>query len=165
MIFGPGDAALHGARGELLGVEAHALHDLLDERRLIVFVEDGEGAGEALAVDSERFDVAAEDAHAEGMEGGDERLGQRGVAEQLVDALGHFAGGFVGEGDGEDGVGRDVFLLDEPGDAMGDDAGFARAGAGEDEQGAFGGFDGGALFGIEIVEERMQSVESGGTGS
>ena len=82
------------------------------------------------------------------------------MAEQLVDALGHFAGGLVGEGDGEDGVGRDVFLLDEPGDAMGDDAGFAGAGAGEDEQGAFGGLDGGALFGIEIGEKRMQSVSS-----
>ena len=82
-----------------------------------------------------------------------------------IDALGHFAGGLVGEGDGEDGVGRDVFLLDEPGDAVGDDAGFARSGAGEDEQRAFGGFNGGALFGIEMVEERMQSVESVGTGS
>jgi hypothetical protein len=57
------------------------------------------------------------------------------VTEQLVDALAHFAGGFIGEGDGEDGVGSDVFLLDEPGDAMGDDASFTGAGAGEDEQG------------------------------
>jgi hypothetical protein len=31
VIFGPGDAALHAARRELLGVEPHALHDLLDE--------------------------------------------------------------------------------------------------------------------------------------
>ena len=61
------------------------------------------------------------------VERGDERLGQRGVAEKLVDALGHFAGGLVGEGDGEDGVGGDVFLADEPGDAVGDDAGLARA--------------------------------------
>ena len=73
-------------------------------------------------------------------------------------------GGLVGEGDGEDGVGRDVFLLDEPGNAMGDDAGFARSGACEDEQGAFGGLDSGALFGIEMVEERVQSVNSWGDG-
>ena len=84
------------------------------------------------------------------------------MTEQLVDALGHFAGGLVGEGDGEDGVGRDVFLLDKPGDAMRDDAGFAGAGAGEDEQGAFGGLDSGALFGIEIGEKRVQSVNSWG---
>ncbi len=86
------------------------------------------------------------------------------MTEQLVDALAHFAGGLVGEGDGEDGVGRDVFLLDQPGDAMGDDAGFAGAGAGEDEQGALGSLDSGALFGIEMVEERVQS-ERPGTGS
>ena len=162
VIFGPGDAALDGARGELLGVEAHALHDLLDQGRLIVLVENCEGASQALAIDLQSLDVAAEDAHAEGMEGCDERFRQRGVTEQLVDAFGHFAGGLVGEGDGEDGVGRDVFLLDEPGDAMGDDAGFAGSGAGEDEQGAFGGLDSGTLFGIEMGEERMQSVESGG---
>ena len=82
------------------------------------------------------------------------------MAEQSIDAFGHFGGGLVGEGDGEDGVGRDVFLLDEPGNAMGDDAGFARAGAGEDEQWALRGLDGGALFGIEMGEKRMQSVES-----
>ena len=79
------------------------------------------------------FDVAAEDAHAEGVEGGDEGLGQRGVAKQLIDALAHFAGGLVGKGDGKDGVGRDVSLLDEPGDAMSNDASFSRSGAGQDE--------------------------------
>ena len=29
---------------------------------------------------------------------------------RLLDALAHFGGGLVGEGDGEDGVGRDAFL-------------------------------------------------------
>jgi hypothetical protein len=33
------------------------------------------------------------------------RLGERAVAEDLVDALGHLLRGLVGEGDGEDGVG------------------------------------------------------------
>ena len=32
---------------------------------------------------------------------------------------------------------------------------FAGAGTGEDEQGAFGGFNGGTLFGIQIVDERL----------
>ena len=82
----------------------------------------------------------------------------------MIDAFGHFGGGFVGEGDGEDGVGRDVFLLDEPGDAMSDDAGFAGVGACEDKQGAFGGLDSGTLFGIEMVEKRVQSVNSWGDG-
>ena len=52
--------------------------------------------------------------------------------------------------------GATFFSLDQPGDAVGDDAGFARSGAGQDEQRAFGGFNGGALFGIQIGEERMQ---------
>ena len=160
VIFSPGDAALHSARGELLGIEAHALHDLLDQRRLIVLVKNCEGASEALAVNSERLDVAAKDAHAKGMEGCDERFCERRVTEQLIDAFGHFGGGFIGEGDGEDGIGRDVFLLDEPGDAMGDNAGFAGAGSCEDEQGALGGFDSGALFGIEIGEKGVQSERS-----
>ena len=165
VVLGPGDAAQNGARGELLGVEAHAAHDLLDDGLLVVFVVDGEGAGQALVADLEGLDVAAQEAHAERVEGGDERLGQRGVAEQPVDALGHLAGGLVGEGDGEDGVGGDAFFADEPGDAAGDDAGFARAGAGEDEQGAFGGLDGGALFGIQIVDERLHDDASRREGS
>jgi hypothetical protein len=45
---------------------------------------------------------------------------------------------------------------------MGDDASFAGAGACEDEQGAFGGLDSGTLFGIEIGEKRVQSVNSWG---
>ncbi len=81
-----------------------------------------------------------------------ERLGERGVAEEFVDALGHLVGGLVGEGDGEDGVGRDAALLDEIGDAVGDDAGLAGAGAGEDEHRAVDGFDGFALLRIQFVE-------------
>jgi len=80
------------------------------------------------------------------------------VAEELVDALGHFAGGLVGKGDGEDGVGGYAFFLDEPGDAAGDDAGFAGAGAGEDEERPIGGFHGGTLFRIEFFEERVHGV-------
>ncbi len=115
--------------------------------------------------DFQRFDVAAQNAHAERVECGDQRLGERRVAEQALDALGHLAGGLVGEGDGEDGVGSDALFLDEPGDAAGDDAGLAGAGSGEDQQRALGGFDGGALFGIQFVDERLHGVSPGGKGS
>ena len=164
VVFGPGDAAEDGARGELFGVEAHALHHLLDDGLLVVFVVDGEGAGEAFFPHAQGLDVAAQDADAEGVEGGDEGFGEGGVADEAVDALGHFRGGLVGEGDGEDGVGGNAFFADQPGDAAGDDAGFAGAGAGQDEQRAVGGFDGGALFGIQIGEERRQRATSGGKG-
>ncbi len=35
-----------------------------------------------------------------------QRLGERAAADQVLDALGHLGGGLVGEGDGQDGVGR-----------------------------------------------------------
>ncbi len=99
------------------------------------------------------------------VEGADQRLGQRGVAEQPVDALAHLAGGLVGEGDGQDGVRRDALLADQPGDAAGDDAGLARAGSGENQQGAFGGLDGGALFGIQVGRRAAARGQSGREGS
>ena len=65
-----------------------------------------------------------------------------------MDALLHFAGGFVGEGDSKDISGRDA-LGDEMGDAERDDPGFARAGPGQDQHRAVQGFNGLALLGIE----------------
>ncbi len=90
------------------------------------------------------------------------RLGERRVAQQLIHALGHFAGGLVGKRDGQDRVGRDILLLDQPGDAVRNHAGLARSGPGQDQQRTLGGLDRSALFGIEMGEERMQGVESGG---
>ena len=84
-------------------------------------------------------------------------LRERGVAEDFFDALGHLLGGLVGEGDGEDGVGRDAALLNEIGDAVGDDAGLAGAGAGEQEHGAIDGEDAFALLRIHVGEEVRHS--------
>ena len=52
---------------------------------------------------------------------------------ERLDALPHLAGGLVGEGDGQD-VARPHALLEQVGDAAGDDARLAAAGAGEDQQ-------------------------------
>jgi len=84
------------------------------------------------------------------------------MAQQLIHALRHLAGGLVGEGHGQDRIGRDVLFLDQPGDAVRDHAGLARSSTRQDEQRAVGGLDCSALFGIEMGEERMQGVESGG---
>jgi len=78
------------------------------------------------------------------------------MAEQFVHAGSHFSGRLVGKGDGEDGVGGHTFLLNEPGNAGGDDASFSGACASKDEQGAFRGLDCGSLFGIQVVSERVQ---------
>jgi len=58
------------------GVQAHPSHDLLDDGLLVVLVVDGKGAREAFAADFQGLDVAPQQADAEGVEGGDERLGQ-----------------------------------------------------------------------------------------
>ena len=92
------------------------------------------------------------------MEGADGRTGVRGFGvwrlgfgEEFVDAFLHFAGGLVGEGDGEDVAGRDP-LGDEMGNAERDDAGLAGAGAGEDQHRAVQRFNGLALLGIERIQ-------------
>jgi hypothetical protein len=110
----------------------------------------------------QRLDVAAQDAHAERVEGGDQMAWRAtsGRASRSTRSAISLAALLV-KGDGQDGVGRDVFLVDEPGDAVRDDAGFARSGAGKDEQRAFGSFDSGALFGIQMVEELLQGVYPG----
>lgn len=92
----------------------------------------------------------------------DQRLGKRRVAQQLIHALRHLPGGLVGKRDRQDRVRRDIFLLDEPGNAMRNHARLARPRARQDEQWPLGSFDRSALFGIEMIEERMQGVESGG---
>ena len=65
-------------------------------------------------------------------------------------ALGHFAGRFVCEGDRQH-TGRIDPLFDNAGDAAGNDAGFSGTGAGQNEQGAFRLFDGPPLAGGQIV--------------
>ncbi len=162
MALGPGDFAQHGARGQLLCIQSHALHDLLDNALLVVLVINRKGAGQALVAHLQGFDVAAQNADAERVEGAQERLGQRGVVEQPVHAGSHFGCCLVGEGEGQDGVRRDAFFADQPGDAAGDDAGFARAGSSENQQRPLGGFDRGALFRVQFVDERLQGASPGG---
>ena len=159
-VLGAGDGAEQAPGGVGLGVDGEVLEDALDDGDLVVVVVDDEAAG-----DADGFAVAAQDADAEGVEGAEEEaLGV--VGEERFDAVTHLAGGFVGEGDGEDAPGGDALLLDEVGDAVGEDAGLAGAGAGEDEEGAGGGGDGGGLGGVEggEVEGGGKSASSGGGG-
>ena len=156
VVLGPRDAAQHGARGQLLDVQPHAAHDLLHQAGLVVLVEDGERARQALVVDLQGLDVAPQDAHAEGVERGDQRLGDAWRGPAGVHALAHLRGGLVGEGDGQDGVRGHALLLDQPGDAAGDHPCLARARAREDEQGALRSLDGGALFWIQFGDERLR---------
>ena len=153
MVLGRGDEAENATRGELFVVDAEALDGRLDDLLLVAFVVDHEVAGVALAVDLQSLDVSPQHAHAEGVKGTDGGLGKRVLTDELVDALGHLGGGFVGEGDGQDAVGGNVLMLDEIGDAIGDDPGFARSGSGQNEHGATHGFHRFTLLRIELGEK------------
>ena len=96
------------------------------------------------------------------MKGGNQRLGQRRVPQQPLNALAHLAGGLVGKGDRKNRIRRHAFFVDEPRDAAGDDARLARAGSGQDQQRTFRRLHGGALFGIQIVDERLQGESPAG---
>ena len=139
-----GDGGEDVAGGVLLGVDVELVHGAFDERCLVGLVVDG-----VVLVESEEFTVPAEYPGAERMEGADGYLIAAGAHEGLG-ALPHLAGGLVGESEGGDAVGLDAAPVDEVGDAVGDDAGLAAAGACDDEHGAADGFDGLALSGVEV---------------
>ena len=96
-------------------------------------------------------DVAAQDAPAGGVEGCYQR--QIPPSQQLADPLGHFFGSLVGEGDRHDVPGAHPPFTDQVGDAVGDDAGLARAGAGQDQQRPFAVQHGLFLWRVEMFEK------------
>jgi hypothetical protein len=78
-------------------------------------------------------------------------LGDALARDDGADAFLHFAGGFVGERDGENVVGRNA-ALNHVRDAKSDDARFAGARAGEDEDGTFDGLGGLPLLRVKRTQ-------------
>jgi len=146
-VLGAGDGAADGAGAVVLRVDAEVGEGSADDEVLVGVVIDDEFTG-----DADGGAVDAEDAGAGAVEGA-EGHAFGGLANESGDAVAEFAGGFLGKGDAEDLVGSDALFLDEPGDAVGDDAGFAAAGAGDDEEGAAGMRGGFRLGGVEAVEK------------
>ena len=118
-------------------VNVEAVLGTVDEGALEVFACNAEVAGEAGG-----FVVFAQEAEAEAVEGAGGDEGGSVFAQAVVEAGGHFSGGFVGEGEGEDVFGRDGGFVHEVADAFGEDARFAGAGSGQDQDGAYGRTDG-----------------------
>ena len=83
-------------RGPALFVEPLRLDDLLDEPDLVVHIEDGEIGREA-----HKLGMAAQNAHADGVERAEPGHALDGAADKLAHALFHFARGLVGEGHGQ----------------------------------------------------------------
>ena len=95
------------------------------------------------------------------MEGRDDRLGDTQSANKFLDALTHFGGGFVGEGHRQNGFRHHSHVLDQVGDAVGDDARLAAARAREDQHRAVSSFDGLTLLRVELIEKRQCGSGSG----
>ena len=121
------DAAANLLRGvEVLG-DFQVADALFDQRQLIRGIVDDEIGRQAKMIG-----LAAQQARAGGVEGAEPQR-QAGGAEQPVHPLPHFLGGLVGERHGQDLVGAHLAVADEMGDAVRDNARFARTGTGQNE--------------------------------
>src|SRR5580704_7705940 len=142
------DEPLHLARDPARLVELPGADQLLDEALLVLGIHDLEALHQARLAP-----VDAQQAMRDAVEGADpERRG--GNPQQPLDARAHLAGRLVGEGDGEDALGRGALGLDHPGDPMGEHARLAAAGARQHQHRPRWGGDGGALRVVQRIEDR-----------
>ncbi len=168
VIFRPRDAREHGARRELLVVDAEALHHRLDHRLLVALVVDHEFfrmADRRLPRRSrgnlQSFNVASQNAHAERMKRRDDRFRNAQSAHKFLHAFAHFGGGLVGKGHRQNGFRHHSNVLDQVSNAVGNDPCLAAPRAREDEHRALGSFDGLALLRVELIEKRQCGSGSG----
>ena len=151
MILSVADAVNHRSGRGLPLVHVELAHRLLDQAQPVLLVVDDEAGREP-----HQARPLAQDAHAGGMEGRDEgRANSRGQ-DEVLHATAHLVGRLVGEGDGEYVARVHSFHAEEPGDAVGDDAGLAAARAREDEHGSLGRLHGLLLHGIERAENAFR---------
>ena len=150
VILGVADTRLDGFGGDEPLVDLQILHGRLHDLQLIGVVVDREVARVA-----KRFDFAAKNPHAEGMESRNQRIARTRGAQQIPHAKLHLVGGFVGEGDGEDLVRADVSILDQMRDAIGNDARFAAACACQDQDRPFSGVWASSCCGLRSFERSI----------
>ncbi len=121
MLIAP--AMVSGVKARIVDTGVFQGH--LDDARPVALIVDGE-----VAIQFELVGVLAQQPCAEAMKRADPHT-TAGL--ERLDALTHLAGGLIREGDGQDVAGPNA-LLKQIEDAARDDARFAAAGAGEDEQ-------------------------------
>ena len=143
----------HDARPELAGQGQVLLaEDLLHQGLLVVGVVDDEAAA-----DADGLAIPPQHPGAQGVE----RAGldvAAALTDEADDPLAELAGGLVGERHGEDAARRDALDADQIGDAVGEHAGLARAGAREDQQRPLRRGDGTGLLGVERLEDLRFAV-------
>ena len=150
-VFGRTDLAADHIDGELLLLDTERLHNIAHHALGIVVIVDGELTGVA-----QQVSVLAQHAHAHGMEGAHPHAAGT-AGDECRQTLAHLGRGLVGKRDGKDLPGLNAQVAEHMCDAEGQDAGLARAGAGEHQQRALGGQDSLALGGIKAVnvDERL----------
>ena len=102
------------------------------------------------SVHAQRFDVAPQHAHAKAVKRREQRLRERAMPENLVDALGHLVRGLIGEGHRQDRIRRHAALFNQIRDAVRDHARLARPRTGQQQHRAIDGPDAFALLRIHI---------------
>ena len=159
-IFSRADLAADHINGELLLLDAERLHNVAHHALGIVVIVDGELAGIA-----QQVGVLAQHAHAHGVEGAHPHAAGT-VGDERRQTLAHLGRSLVGKRDGKDLPRLNAQVAQHMGDAEGQDAGLARAGAGKDQQRALGGQNRLALGGIEAidVDERLGGLGRGSRG-
>ena len=158
LVLQCGDAVAHGLGGELLGVQVELFNDEAQQTLRVSRIVDGEGR-----LQTQRGGLTAQHAHAEAVESRKPHvLGAR--ADQRLNTFTHFGGSLVGEGDGENLAGGRAVGCEQVGDAVGEHAGLAGAGARDDEQGRAGVQHGFFLAFVEPGGEggRVHRVEAVG---
>ena len=146
VVFGFADEVFCQAGIEFFILGRDAVDDFFDQPELVALVKDGE-----VVFVADFLGIASENPDAEGVEGGCGDLVRFVFAQHPGDALLHFAGRFVGEGDGQN-FRRGSAGRDEPGDAGNDGSGFSSPRSGKDEQRAVLVRGGALLLGIQVVE-------------
>ena len=87
------------------------------------------------------------------MERGNQRIAGSRPVQQIAHASLHLIGSFVREGHGQDGFRTNLQVVDQMGDAVGNDASLPAAGARENKNRAFGGLNSFELLWIEKLTE------------
>jgi len=140
------EACQHACRPALV-VDVLGLQQLLQQPYLVVDIEHGE-----VRLELRQLGMDAQDAPADGVEGTEPRHAFHGMAEHLAEPVLHLAGGLVGEGHRQDLGGAGAALAEDVGDARGQHARLAGAGAGQHQNRAVQRLHGLALLRIEPGE-------------
>ncbi len=146
VVLGGRDGSVNAGRAVEFFVQVQFADGALDQGLLVIAVHDDE-----VVVKGQVLCLAAQNARTIGMESAQPDA-LAALGKQVLQAVLHLAGGFVGERDRQDVVGLYAHCVDQVGDALGQDARFTGAGSCQHQRLTQPGGDGGTLLRVEKVE-------------